>query len=137
MADRAKYLCAYRPLCHLPFTPVHCRARLQWCLNQSDWNHADWGRIVFSDKSRFQLCLDDHRKVSGDVQDSVPNLLSLLHATQALSQKLWTGVSFLCTAGPVWSSLESTCSTAIRRLHSENCFVAVPLAAPRAYFSAR
>ncbi|GFY09441.1 HTH_Tnp_Tc3_2 domain-containing protein [Trichonephila clavipes] len=33
---------AYRSLCHLPFTPVHCRARLEWCLDQSDWNHADW-----------------------------------------------------------------------------------------------
>ncbi|GFW32849.1 HTH_Tnp_Tc3_2 domain-containing protein [Trichonephila clavipes] len=25
-------------------------------------DHADWGRIVFSDKSRFQLCLDNHRR---------------------------------------------------------------------------
>ncbi|GFV70168.1 transposable element Tc1 transposase [Trichonephila clavipes] len=26
----------------------------------SGWNHADWGPIVFSDESRFQLCPDDH-----------------------------------------------------------------------------
>ncbi|GFV59692.1 hypothetical protein TNCV_1907631 [Trichonephila clavipes] len=30
----------------------------------------------------------------------------------------------------VWSSLEATCSRVRCRRHSENCFVAVPLAAP-------
>ncbi|GFY00027.1 uncharacterized protein TNCV_1341251 [Trichonephila clavipes] len=41
---------------------VHCRARLEWCLDLSGWKHADWGRIMFSDESRFYLCLDDHRR---------------------------------------------------------------------------
>ncbi|GFW06207.1 uncharacterized protein TNCV_36821 [Trichonephila clavipes] len=31
-------------------------------LKEGGWNHADWGRIAFSDESRFQLCLDDHRR---------------------------------------------------------------------------
>ncbi|GFX22481.1 HTH_Tnp_Tc3_2 domain-containing protein [Trichonephila clavipes] len=53
---------SYRQLRHLPLTPAHCRARLQWCLTLSSWNHADWGRIVFSDESRFQLCPDDLRR---------------------------------------------------------------------------
>ncbi|GFS60811.1 uncharacterized protein TNCV_2001951 [Trichonephila clavipes] len=44
--------------------------------------------------------------VSGDAQGRVPILLSLLHATQALNQILWSGVPFLLTAGPLWSSLE-------------------------------
>ncbi|XP_042910476.2 estradiol 17-beta-dehydrogenase 2 [Parasteatoda tepidariorum] len=26
------------------------------------WNGADWGRLVFSHESRFQLCSDDHRR---------------------------------------------------------------------------
>ncbi|GFU50147.1 transposable element Tc1 transposase [Trichonephila clavipes] len=34
----------------------------QWCLNRPGWNHADLGRIVFSDKSRFDLCPDDHQR---------------------------------------------------------------------------
>ncbi|GFX32187.1 HTH_Tnp_Tc3_2 domain-containing protein [Trichonephila clavipes] len=51
-----------RPLRHLLLMPAHCRARLQWCLTRSGWNHADCGRIVFSDESRFQLCPDDHRR---------------------------------------------------------------------------
>ncbi|GFV34751.1 HTH_Tnp_Tc3_2 domain-containing protein [Trichonephila clavipes] len=48
-------LLAYRPLHHLPFMPVHCEAKLQWYLDRSGWNHAEWGHIVFSNKSRFQL----------------------------------------------------------------------------------
>ncbi|GFW61133.1 HTH_Tnp_Tc3_2 domain-containing protein [Trichonephila clavipes] len=52
---------SYRPLRHLPLTPTLCRPRLQWCLTLSGWNHTDWERIVFSDKSRFQLYPDDCR----------------------------------------------------------------------------
>ncbi|GFW84810.1 uncharacterized protein TNCV_680981 [Trichonephila clavipes] len=37
-----------------------CPARLQSYLARSGRNHADWGRVVFSDESRFQLFLDDH-----------------------------------------------------------------------------
>ncbi|UYV68887.1 EPM2AIP1 [Cordylochernes scorpioides] len=37
-------------------------ATTQWCRERSTWNCADWGRIVFSDKSRFLLCPDDCRK---------------------------------------------------------------------------
>ncbi|GFV66226.1 HTH_Tnp_Tc3_2 domain-containing protein [Trichonephila clavipes] len=53
---------SYQPLRHLRLTPAHCRARLQWHLSRSVWNHADWGRIAFSNESRFQLCSDDHRR---------------------------------------------------------------------------
>ncbi|GFU39718.1 transposable element Tc1 transposase [Trichonephila clavipes] len=53
---------SYQPLRHLPLTPAHYRARLLWCLARSDLNHADWGRIIFIDESRFQLCPDDHRR---------------------------------------------------------------------------
>ncbi|GFU59593.1 HTH_Tnp_Tc3_2 domain-containing protein [Trichonephila clavipes] len=53
---------SYRPLHHLPLTSAHCQIRLQWCLTRSGWNHANWGRLVFSDESYFQLCPDDHRK---------------------------------------------------------------------------
>ncbi|GFX41743.1 hypothetical protein TNCV_388561 [Trichonephila clavipes] len=53
---------SYRPLRHLSLTLADRAARLQWCLARSGWNHVDCGCIVFSDESRFQLCLDDHRK---------------------------------------------------------------------------
>ncbi|GFU70304.1 uncharacterized protein TNCV_2106431 [Trichonephila clavipes] len=41
---------------------VQCHTRLQWCLTRSGINPANWGRIVFSDESRFLLCSDDHRR---------------------------------------------------------------------------
>ncbi|GFY26049.1 HTH_Tnp_Tc3_2 domain-containing protein [Trichonephila clavipes] len=47
---------------HLSVKATHCRDRLQWFLALSGWNHADWGRIVFSDESRFQLFPDDRRR---------------------------------------------------------------------------
>ncbi|GFU56874.1 HTH_Tnp_Tc3_2 domain-containing protein [Trichonephila clavipes] len=53
---------SYGPLRHLPLTPAHRRARLQWCFALSSWNQTNWGRIVFSDESRFQLCPDDNRR---------------------------------------------------------------------------
>ncbi|GFV32728.1 HTH_Tnp_Tc3_2 domain-containing protein [Trichonephila clavipes] len=34
-------LCSYRPLHHLPHAPAYCRATLQWCLAQSNWNYDD------------------------------------------------------------------------------------------------
>ncbi|KFM68833.1 hypothetical protein X975_07143, partial [Stegodyphus mimosarum] len=51
-----------RPLSHLTLTPVHCQPRLQWCLDRSGWNDADWGRIVFSGEACFQLGRDYHRR---------------------------------------------------------------------------
>ncbi|GFV73714.1 transposable element Tc1 transposase [Trichonephila clavipes] len=53
---------SYRPLRHLPLTPANCRARLKRCLTRSGWNHDDWGRIVLSDESHFQLCPDNHQR---------------------------------------------------------------------------
>ncbi|GFU98626.1 hypothetical protein TNCV_3654571 [Trichonephila clavipes] len=75
--------------------------------------------------------------MSGEAQGDVPILLSLLHAIQALNQELLTEVPFPLTAGLLWSSLEHTYSTAVRRRQSENCFATVPLAAPWPLFSAR
>ncbi|GFX32753.1 hypothetical protein TNCV_888911 [Trichonephila clavipes] len=83
-------------------------ARLWWCLARSGQNQADWGRIVLSDGSRFQLCPDDHRKRVWRYLGSRAYLISLLNATQALNKELWSEVSILLTAGPLWSSLESS-----------------------------
>ena len=103
---RERNLRSRRQLRHLPLTPAHCRARLQWCMARSGWNDADWGRIVFSDESRFQLCPDDHRRRVWRRTGQRGILLSLLHATPALNKALWSGVPFPLTAGPLWSSLE-------------------------------
>ncbi|UYV82315.1 hypothetical protein LAZ67_21001686, partial [Cordylochernes scorpioides] len=60
--QRKRNLRARRPLRCLPLTPVHRQVRLQLCRERSIWNCAYWGRIVFSDESRFLLCPDDRRK---------------------------------------------------------------------------
>ncbi|GFS72124.1 hypothetical protein TNCV_3904031 [Trichonephila clavipes] len=98
-----------------------------WPLEDADKNGCE--------ESGFQLCPDDHRRRVWRAQYSVPILLSLLHATQALNQELWPGVPFLLTAGPLWSSFEAHLSPTVRRRHSENCFATVPFAVPWPYFS--
>ncbi|GFW46098.1 HTH_Tnp_Tc3_2 domain-containing protein [Trichonephila clavipes] len=98
---------SYRPLRQLPLTPAHCRARLQWCLNRSGWNHAYWGRIVFSDESRFQLCSDDHRrrvwKWPGLLADRTFPIAR--HTGPQQEVMVWGAISF--EAGPLLSSLEA------------------------------
>ncbi|GFV41194.1 hypothetical protein TNCV_2979481 [Trichonephila clavipes] len=134
-----QHLSSYQPLRHLPLMPAQCRVRLLWYWARSDLNHADWGYIVFSDESHvltMMTCvLTIIEDVSGDAQSSVPILLSLLNAPQVLNQMLWSGAPF--QAGLLWSSLKATCSTAVRRRHSENCFATVPFAVPWPCFSAR
>ncbi|GFW09911.1 hypothetical protein TNCV_4252401 [Trichonephila clavipes] len=103
--------------------PANCRAGLQWCLARSGWNPADWECSATNPTSNWVLTILDD--VFGDPQGSVPILLSLLHAPQALNQELWSEVSFL------WSS------TAVRRRYSENSFTAVPFAASWPSFSAK
>ncbi|GFW39361.1 HTH_Tnp_Tc3_2 domain-containing protein [Trichonephila clavipes] len=55
-------LCSYRPLRKVRITPAYCQVRLQWYLSVTGWNHADWGRIGFSNEFSFQLCPDKHRR---------------------------------------------------------------------------
>ncbi|GFV30042.1 transposable element Tc1 transposase [Trichonephila clavipes] len=58
-------------------------ARLQSCLARSGWHHSDWGFIVFSDESRFQMRPGDHsRHVWGHPGK---------HADPALSTTRYTG----------------------------------------------
>ncbi|GFV75312.1 transposable element Tc1 transposase [Trichonephila clavipes] len=49
-----------RPFRALPLTPEHRQLRLQWCQARSKWNVTDWQKVVFSDKSRFDLGTDDN-----------------------------------------------------------------------------
>ncbi|GFW68594.1 transposable element Tc1 transposase [Trichonephila clavipes] len=87
---------SYRQLHHLPLTPAHCVARLQWCLARSGWNHAKWGRIVFSDKSRFQLCPDDHRRRvwRPPEQRADPAFTIIRHTGPQPAVMVWGAISF-------------------------------------------
>ncbi|GFW65146.1 HTH_Tnp_Tc3_2 domain-containing protein [Trichonephila clavipes] len=43
-------LSLYRQLRHLPLSPPHFQAILQWCLAGLGCNHADYGRIILSNR---------------------------------------------------------------------------------------
>ncbi|GFX56889.1 transposable element Tc1 transposase [Trichonephila clavipes] len=60
------------------------------------WNHADWGRIVFNDESRLQLCPDDHRrrvwKCLGQCAD--PSFTIARHTGPQPGVMVWGVISF-------------------------------------------
>ncbi|GFW88650.1 transposable element Tcb1 transposase [Trichonephila clavipes] len=54
-------LFARRPVRCLPLTPAHRRRRSLWCREHRDWRDNEWGRVLFTDESRFSLSSDSHR----------------------------------------------------------------------------
>ncbi|GFU82877.1 HTH_Tnp_Tc3_2 domain-containing protein [Trichonephila clavipes] len=54
-------LFARRPVRCIPLTPAHRRRRSQWCQEHRNWRDNEWGRVLFTDESRFSLSRDSHR----------------------------------------------------------------------------
>ncbi|GFT14970.1 transposable element Tcb2 transposase [Trichonephila clavipes] len=54
-------LFARRPLRCVPLTPAHRRRRSLWCREHRNWRDNEWGRVLFTDESRFSLSSDSHR----------------------------------------------------------------------------
>ncbi|GFX59068.1 transposable element Tcb2 transposase [Trichonephila clavipes] len=54
-------LFARRPVRCVPLTPAHRRKRLLWCPEHRNWRDNEWGRVLFTDESRFSLSSDSHR----------------------------------------------------------------------------
>ncbi|GFV87472.1 transposable element Tcb2 transposase [Trichonephila clavipes] len=54
-------LCARRPVRCVPLTPAHRRRRSLWCREHRNWRDNEWGRVLFTDESRFNLSSDSHR----------------------------------------------------------------------------
>ncbi|GFW09518.1 transposable element Tcb1 transposase [Trichonephila clavipes] len=48
-------LFARRPVRCVPLTPAHRRRRSLWCREHRDWRDNEWGRVLFTDESRFSL----------------------------------------------------------------------------------
>ncbi|GFU28840.1 transposable element Tc1 transposase [Trichonephila clavipes] len=44
-----------------PITPAHRRKRSLWCREHRNWRDNEWGRVIFTDESRFSLSSDSHR----------------------------------------------------------------------------
>ncbi|GFX65044.1 transposable element Tcb2 transposase [Trichonephila clavipes] len=54
-------LFARRPVLCVPLTPAHRRRRSLWCREHRNWRDNEWGRVLFTDESRFSLSSDSHR----------------------------------------------------------------------------
>ncbi|GFU94753.1 transposable element Tcb2 transposase [Trichonephila clavipes] len=54
-------LFARRPVLCAPLTPAHRRRRSLWCREHRNWRDNEWGRVLFTDESRFSLSNDSHR----------------------------------------------------------------------------
>ena len=50
-----------RTVVRVPLTPRHRRARIAFCQNHRRWNRQQWGRVLFTDESRFTLSSCDAR----------------------------------------------------------------------------
>ncbi|GFT28046.1 transposable element Tc1 transposase [Trichonephila clavipes] len=101
----------YPPLHNLPISAAHCRACLQWCSAQSVWNHADWERIVFSNESSNQLCLDDRRRRvrSHTVQRANP-AFTIARQTGPQAEFMYPGLIFLqVNARPHTACVDMNC----------------------------
>ncbi|GFV19805.1 transposable element Tcb2 transposase [Trichonephila clavipes] len=54
-------LFARRPVRCVTLRPVHRRRRSLWCREHRNWRDNEWGRVLFTDESRFSLSNDSHR----------------------------------------------------------------------------
>ncbi|GFV56222.1 transposable element Tcb1 transposase [Trichonephila clavipes] len=54
-------LFARRPVRCVPLTAAHRRRRSLWYREQRNWRDNEWGRVLFTDESRFSLSSDSHR----------------------------------------------------------------------------
>ncbi|GFX43388.1 transposable element Tcb2 transposase [Trichonephila clavipes] len=53
-------LFARRPVRCVPLTPAHRRRRSLWYREHRNWRDNEWGRVLFTDESRFSLSSDSH-----------------------------------------------------------------------------
>ncbi|GFV43777.1 transposable element Tc1 transposase [Trichonephila clavipes] len=54
-------LFARRPIRCVPLTPAHRRRPSLWCREHRNWRDNEWGRVLFTDESRFSLSSYSHR----------------------------------------------------------------------------
>ncbi|GBM09177.1 hypothetical protein AVEN_218585-1, partial [Araneus ventricosus] len=48
-------LFALRPVVCAPLSPAHFRARLHWAREHRSWTPDQWGHVLFTDESRFNI----------------------------------------------------------------------------------
>ncbi|GBL88526.1 hypothetical protein AVEN_159110-1 [Araneus ventricosus] len=50
-----------RPVVCVPLSPEHIRARLNWAHEHRSWTPEQWGHVLFTDESRFNIQNDSRR----------------------------------------------------------------------------
>ncbi|GFY30095.1 transposable element Tcb1 transposase [Trichonephila clavipes] len=71
-------LFARRPVRCVPLTPAHLRRRSLWCREHRNWRDNEWGRVLFTDKSRFSLSSDSRRILIWREQGSRNHLSNII-----------------------------------------------------------
>ncbi|GFV94328.1 HTH_Tnp_Tc3_2 domain-containing protein [Trichonephila clavipes] len=64
-------LFARRPVRCVPLTPAHRRRRSLWRREHRNWRDNEWGRVLFTDESRFSLSSDSHLERARKPQSSL------------------------------------------------------------------
>ncbi|GFV57988.1 transposable element Tc1 transposase [Trichonephila clavipes] len=49
------------PVRCVPLTPAHRKRRSLWCREHRNCRDNEWGRVLFTDESRFNLSCNSHR----------------------------------------------------------------------------
>ncbi|GBM62805.1 hypothetical protein AVEN_19795-1 [Araneus ventricosus] len=57
-------LFAQRPFVCVPLSPSHVRARLHWTREHRSWTPEQWGHVLFTDESRFNIQNDSRRAMN-------------------------------------------------------------------------
>ncbi|GFX76388.1 transposable element Tcb2 transposase [Trichonephila clavipes] len=59
--DCTVVVCLHDALYGGTFNASHWRRRSLWCREHQNWRDNEWGRVLFTDESRFSLSSDSHR----------------------------------------------------------------------------
>ncbi|GFX68013.1 transposable element Tcb2 transposase [Trichonephila clavipes] len=71
-------LFARRPVRCVPLTLDHRRRRFLWYREHRNWRDNEWGRILFTDESRFSLSRNSHRILIWRERGSCNHLLNII-----------------------------------------------------------
>ncbi|GFU90807.1 HTH_Tnp_Tc3_2 domain-containing protein [Trichonephila clavipes] len=106
---------ARRPVLCVPLTPAHQRRRSQWCREHRNWRDNEWGRVLFTDESRFSLSSDSHRILIWREREA-----AIIPRT-SLKGQVWRSVFSLGEASRLVVHRPSTSSTQVQSTVTRYC----------------